>query len=109
MDVVPKRLWTASVLALIVVASLIMILSGSLDGAAAWANILALPVAIIGVYLALKGSSPDAGQPATGTGKGGAASGSGSRVVTQTGNTTNGDVIQVAGDYNRGQRDSDGR
>ncbi len=49
MDVVPKRHRTISVLFLIIIVSLIMIVSGSLNGAAAWANILALPVAIVGV------------------------------------------------------------
>ncbi|WP_161952542.1 hypothetical protein [Actinoplanes sp. TFC3] len=45
----PKRHRTISVLFLIIIVSLIMIVSGSLNGAAAWANILALPVAIVGV------------------------------------------------------------
>ncbi|WP_213457407.1 hypothetical protein, partial [Rhizomonospora bruguierae] len=58
MDVMPKRLWTAPALVLIIIASLIMIFSGSLDGAAAWANIIALPVATIGTYLTLRGSAP---------------------------------------------------
>lgn len=57
MDVVPKRLWTASALFAIIVVSLIMIFSGSLDGAAAWANIIALPVAIVGVVLTIRGPS----------------------------------------------------
>jgi len=34
--------------------SVVMILGESLDGAAAWANILALPVAIAGVILTLR-------------------------------------------------------
>ncbi|MBO3737989.1 hypothetical protein [Actinoplanes flavus] len=63
MDVVPKRLYVASALILIIVASLVMALSGSLDGAAAWANIMALPVAIMGVILVLRGSG-GAGQGA---------------------------------------------
>ncbi|MFG2061077.1 hypothetical protein ACGFIK_06615 [Micromonospora sp. NPDC048871] len=53
----PKRLWTISALFLIIIASLVMIFSGSLDGAAAWANIIALPVAITGVTLTLRGLS----------------------------------------------------
>jgi hypothetical protein len=57
MEVVPKRLWSASALFLISIVSPIMIFSGSLDGATAWANIIALPVAIVGVILTLCGPS----------------------------------------------------
>jgi hypothetical protein len=60
-SVVPKRLWTTTALLLIVIVSLIMIFSGSLGGAAAWANIIALPVAIVGVILTLRG--PNEAQP----------------------------------------------
>ena len=59
MDVVPKRLWTTFALVAISIVSLIMIFSGSLDGAAAWANIIALPVAILGVFLTLRGSGDE--------------------------------------------------
>jgi hypothetical protein len=109
MDVVPKRLWTASALILLAVTSLIMAFSGSLDGAAAWANILALPVAIIGVYLTLRGPAPVAGKRDEDGADGRIASAGGSPAVTQTGYTTSGDVIQVAGDYVRDRRGSDGR
>jgi hypothetical protein len=110
MDVVPKRLWTASVLLLIIIASLIMIFSGSLDGAAAWANIIALPVATIGMYLTLRGSRPVSdSQDQHGVGGGGASAG-GVPVVNQNGYASNGDVIQVARDYVvRGRPGSDGR
>ena len=109
MDVVPKRLWIASALILLVVALLIMAFSGGLDGAAAWANILALPVAIIGVYLTLRGPASVAGRRDDDGADGRIASPDGSPAVTQTGYTTNGDVIQVAGNYVRGRRDSDGK
>src|SRR5690349_1643758 len=61
MDVVPKRRTTTAALFLIIIVSLIMIISGSLEGAAAWANIIALPVAIISLVLMLRpvsGSTP---------------------------------------------------
>jgi hypothetical protein len=110
MDVVPNRIWTASALILIIVVSLIMALSGSLDGAAAWANIIALPVAIIGAYLALRDSGRTSDLQDQSQADGRAASGSGAAAVSQVGYTANGDVIQVAGDYNvRGRPDSDGR
>ncbi|MFI6132790.1 hypothetical protein [Micromonospora sp. NPDC051141] len=60
MDVVPKRHLTAGALCLLIIASLVMIFSGSLDGAAAWANIIALPVAIIGVILTIRSASNSA-------------------------------------------------
>jgi hypothetical protein len=63
MDVVPKRHLTASALFLMIAVSLIMIFSGSLDGAAAWANIIALPIAIIGVILTLRGTAGSAPSP----------------------------------------------
>lgn len=110
MDVVPKRLWTASALLLIIIASLIMIFSGSLDGAAAWANIIALPVATIGTYLTLRGSAPVSdSQDQNGVDSRGASDG-GVPVVNQNAYTSNGDVIQVARDYIvRGWPGSDGR
>ncbi|MEU1749029.1 MULTISPECIES: hypothetical protein [Micromonospora] len=60
MDVVPKRHLTAGALCLLIIVSLVMIFSGSLDGAAAWANIIALPVAIIGVVLTTRSASNSA-------------------------------------------------
>src|SRR5689334_10565348 len=107
MDVVPKRLSTATVLIVIVFASLIMAFSGSLDGAAAWANIIALPVAIIGTYLTLRGSARFSDLQDQKQAERRAASGGDVPAVTQTGYTANGDVIQVARDYNvRGRPDS---
>jgi hypothetical protein len=107
MDVVPKRPWTAIALVVIACASLIMALSGSLDGAAAWANIIALPVAIAGVYLTLRGSAFGAGSQEHGDG---VASRGAAPVVNQHGYTSNGDVIQVARDFVvRDRPDSDGR
>jgi hypothetical protein len=110
MDVVPKRSWTISALFLIIIASLIMIFSGSLDGAAAWANIIALPVAIVGVILTLRGAVPASGIQNQGEPDGRIAPDSGAPVVHQTGYTAKGDVIQVARDYVvRDRPGSDGR
>jgi hypothetical protein len=63
MDVVPKRQRNISALFLIIIVSLIMIVSGSLNGAAAWANIIALPVAIIGVIATLCAPSGERVEP----------------------------------------------
>ncbi|MGC4808219.1 hypothetical protein [Micromonospora sp. DT233] len=57
---VPKRRLTAFALCLLIIVSLVMIFSGSLDGAAAWANIIALPVAMIGVALTIGSASKSA-------------------------------------------------
>ncbi|WP_213454676.1 hypothetical protein [Rhizomonospora bruguierae] len=105
----PKRLWITSALLLIIAVALIMIFSGSLGGAAAWANIIALPVAIIGVILTLRGkadaqpgpsrqdhNAPGRSAPPT----------SGTHGVTQIG-FAQGDQINVGRDY-YGQR-PDGR
>jgi hypothetical protein len=80
MAVVPKRIRIAAALLLIIVVSLVMILSGSLDGAAAWANIIALPVAIVGLVVA--GRPQDRHSPA----------------VHQTG-VAGRDQFNVAGDF----------
>jgi hypothetical protein len=110
MDVVPKRPWIVLALVAIACVSLIMMFSGSLDGAAAWANIIALPVAIAGVYLTLRGSVPAAGSQGQESDGGGVASNSAASVVNQHGYTSSGDVIQVARDYVvRDWRDSGGR
>ena len=101
MVVVPKRPWILYALIPIIVVSLIMALSGSLNGAAAWANIIALPVAIIGVTLAMRRPSRsrpetaarDWNEPAGQAGPGGTA-----RVVNQFGFPQR-DNINVAGDY----------
>lgn len=105
MDVVPNRRWTTPALCLIIAVSLIMIFSGNLDGAAAWANIIALPVAIIGLTFTLRGAfSAERGQSRAGDGPNG-----GAPVVNQTGYALKGDQVNVAGDYIRGRPDSDGR
>jgi hypothetical protein len=100
-DTVPNRRWTVPTLFLIIIASVIMITSGSLSGAAAWANIFALPVAILGLIIALRGtgssrhtqSDPDDTSSHAG------------RVVHQNGYTLKGDLFNVAGDnYVRGRR-----
>jgi hypothetical protein len=101
MDVVPKRRWTISLLFLIIIVSLIMIFSGSLDGAAAWANILALPVAIIGVILTLRTAGGDRVMPSRNEHSPPAVSsqhGSGRPSVNQIG-FANRDQINVAHEY----------
>ena len=107
MDVVPKRHLAAAALVLIMLVSIVMVISGSLDGAAAWANIIALPVAIISLALMLRneGSLPPVqGEQdrdrATDRAPG----------VTQNGYTNTGHVIQVAHDFTVNDRaGSEGR
>lgn len=53
----PRRPLITAMLLLIIIVSLVMVISGSLNGAAAWANIIALPVAIISMILTLGGVS----------------------------------------------------
>ncbi|MFE9693710.1 hypothetical protein [Micromonospora sp. NPDC005806] len=112
MDVVPKRHLTACALFLMIVVSLIMIFSGSLNGAAAWANIIALPVAIIGVILTIRsagGSVPSPGDRDRDIPSGPAKPGRDSPVVNQVG-FSGGRQANVAGNYfERGRDDREGR
>ncbi|MBE1492391.1 hypothetical protein [Plantactinospora soyae] len=106
----PKRLWTASALVLIITSSVIMIFSGSLDGAAAWANIIALPVAAAGTYLTLRRSSRVSESRDQDGVNGRGASAGGGPAMNQNGYTSYGDVIQVGRDYIvQSQPGSDGR
>ena len=112
MEVVPKRHLTTAGLVLIIIVSLIMIFSGSLDGAAAWANIIALPVAIIGVILTLRatgGPTPSAGARDRDMSSGPAVPGGGAPVVHQVG--FGGErQANIAGNYiERGRDDREGR
>lgn len=112
MDVVSKRQLTVCALMLMIVFSLVMISSGSLDGAAAWANIIALPVAITGVILTIRSTSGSPSTPGAqdrGTSSGPAKSGRDSPVVNQVG-FSGGRQANVAGDYfERGHDDREGR
>lgn len=98
MEVVPKRHLVISALLSIVIMSLVMIFSGSLGGAAAWANVLALPVAITGVIITLRRAVPGSGTHDQNDADG-AARHSVGPIVHQSGYTAKGDVIQVARDY----------
>ncbi|MGN9812550.1 hypothetical protein ACTMSW_24745 [Micromonospora sp. BQ11] len=112
MDVVPKRQLTACALLLMIVVSLVMIFSGSLDGAAAWANIIALPVAIAGVILTIRSASGSVSSSSAqdrDSLSGPAKSGRASPVVNQVG-FSGGRQANVAGDYfERGHDDREGR
>ncbi|MFG1652482.1 hypothetical protein ACGFIE_21390 [Micromonospora sp. NPDC049275] len=107
-----KRQMIACALLLMIVVSLVMIFSGSLDGAAAWANIIALPVAIVGMILTIRsasGSASSSGAQHRDSLSGPAKSGRASSVVNQVG-FSGGRQANVAGDYfERGHDDREGR
>ncbi|MET8042449.1 hypothetical protein ABZU25_16505 [Micromonospora sp. NPDC005215] len=107
-----KRQMIACALLLMIVVSLVMIFSGSLDGAAAWANIIALPVAIVGMILTIRsgsGSASSSGAQHRDSLSGPAKSGRASPVVNQAG-FSSGRQANVAGDYfERGHDDREGR
>jgi hypothetical protein len=96
MDVVSKRDLATSALLLTIVVSTILIFSKTLEGAAAWANIIALPVAIVGVILTLRGP----GSARTDH----AAQDSGTHAATQIG-IAGRDQINVGRDFNGQKRD----
>ncbi|MFE9187782.1 hypothetical protein ACFYMB_31125 [Micromonospora haikouensis] len=112
MDVVPKRQLTACALFLMIVVSLVMIFSGSLEGAAAWANIIALPVAIAGVTLTMRsasGSASSSGAQDRDSSSGPAEPDRVGPVINQVG-FSGGRQANVAGDYfERGHEAREGR